>query len=306
MTNQGRRARGMDHDLYTYWPDDRRAPWPLPNDARIAVFILLYIEHWELNPPSGTYRDPRYQGVYGDFAPDYWRWSYRLYGNRVGIHRVLRVLDQLGIPATVAFNAMAVERYPDLVEAVAERAGWEPVAQGIAATRMITSEMTEEQERRHIIESQDAVARAFGRRPQGWAGQDYGATARTSRLLAEAGFAYTLDWPNDERPYRQLADGRLLAVPTQPDWDDVQALWLRHVPLQSYPGLVAEAADELSDSEPAGRVLCLGLHPWMIGAPHRIAYLRRALSRLQERSDVWFATAGEIAAQYRATCVESI
>ena len=75
------------------------------------------------------------------------------------------------------------------------------------------------------------------------------------------------------------------------------------MPLRQYPGLVAEAADELSDSEPAGRILCLGLHPWMIGAPHRIAYLRRALSRLGDGRDVWFATADEIAAQYRAKCI---
>ena len=303
MAERGRRARGMDHDLYSYSPDDRRPAWPLPDGARLAVFVLLHIEHWELTPPADAYRDPRFRGVYGDFAPDYWRWSYRLYGNRVGVHRVLRVLDALEVPATVAFNAMAVARYPDLVEAVGVRTGWEPVAHGIAATRMITSDMTEAQERQHIVQARDAVAGAFGRPPRGWAGQDHGATARTSGLLAEAGFAYTLDWPNDERPYAQLADGRLLAVPTQPDWDDVQALWLRRVPVQSYPDLVAEAADELSDSEPAGRVLCLGLHPWMIGAPHRIAYLRRALSRLRERRDVWFATAGEIAAQYRATCV---
>ena len=300
MAEQSCRRRGMDHDLYPYWPDDRRPEWPLPNGARIAFFVLLHVEHWELHPPRGAFRDPRFRGVYGDFAPDYWRWSYRLYGNRVGIHRILRVLDDLEVPATVAFNAMAVDRYPDIVEAARHRRGWEPVAHGIAATRMITSEMTEEDERRHIVEARDAVARAFGRQPQGWAGQDHGATTRTSALLAEAGFAYTLDWPNDERPYAQLADGRLLAVPVQPDWDDVQALWLRRVPLQRYPDLVAEAADELAESEPAGRLLCLGLHPWMIGAPHRIAYLRQALSRVRERSDVWFATAGEIAAQYRA------
>lgn len=291
----------MDHDLYAFWPDSQRPEWPLPDGAKVAVFVLLHIEHWELNPPPGSYSDPRFHGVYGNFAPDYWRWSYRLYGNRVGIHRILRVLDAFGIRATVAFNAMAIERYPDLVEAVRERPGWEPVAHGIAANRMITSQMSEAQERAHILRARDAVALAFGESPQGWAGQDHGATERTSQLLAEAGFSYTLDWPNDERPYPHLADHRLLAVPTQPDWDDVQALWLRRVPLQRYPDLVAEAADEMSASVPAGRVLCLGLHPWMMGAPHRTVYLRRALERIRERRDVWFATAGEIAAQYRAS-----
>ncbi|MCG8563168.1 MAG: polysaccharide deacetylase family protein [Hyphomicrobiales bacterium] len=300
-----RRERGMDHSLYAYETDAQRPAWVLPSQKKIAFFALLYIEHWELDPPPGAYRDPRFRGAYGDFAPDYWTWSYRLYGNRVGVHRVLRLLDRFEIPTTVAFNSMALDLYPELVDAVRARPGWEAVAHGVAATRMITARMSEDEERAHILRARDTMTAATGEPPRGWVGQDYGVTERTSRLLADAGFGYTLDWPNDERPYTQLSDGRLLAIPSQPDWDDVQTLWLRRVPVTRYPDLVAEAADELADGRPEGRLLGLGLHPWMIGAPHRIVYLRRALARLRERDDVWFATAGAIADQFRSQMSET-
>ena len=294
------RRPGMDHDIYPYQVDTDRRDWRLPGGASIALYVLLHIEHWELHPPSGSYRDPRFTGVYGDFAPDYWRWSYRLYGNRVGIHRIMRLLDDFAIPATVAINSMAVDHHPDLIDEVARRTDWEPVAHGLSASRMISGAMSEAEERDHLAQARAMIAEAFGTAPRGWAAQDYGASERTSRLLAELGFSYTLDWPNDERPYRQLSDSRLVAVPSNPDFDDVQTLWLRRLPVWDFPSLVSEALRVLSQSRPRGRVFGLGLHPWMIGAAHRIAYLRDILARLRERDDLWFATAGQIADHYTA------
>ena len=81
--------------------------------------------------------------------------------------------------------------------------------------------------------------------PHGWLGQDYGVSARTSRLLAEAGFTYTLDWPNDEQPYWHNPDRSLIAVPSQPDWDDVQTLLLRRVPVHRFHSLVSDALERL-------------------------------------------------------------
>lgn len=294
----GQRAPGMDHDIYPFSPLPTRPPFRLPDGARVAFYVLLHLECFELMPPGDAHRDPRFRNEFGNFFPEYRVWTYREYGARIGIFRLLDVLAEFGLMASVAVNAMAAERYPSLIE-VLRAGGHEPVAHGLSANRMITSRMGEDEERRHIADSRDRLAQAWGAEPRGWHGQDYGATDRTSRLLAELGFDYTLDWTNDEQPYWHGGEGSLVAVPAQAEWDDVQTLWLRRVPVHQFPTLLGDAADQLLSEPPAGRVLGIGLHPWMFGAPHRIRYLREALKRVIGRPGVIPSTAGEIAASFR-------
>jgi peptidoglycan/xylan/chitin deacetylase (PgdA/CDA1 family) len=294
----GGRKAGMDHDIYPYSPIDRRPPFRLPGGARVAFFVLLHFEYRELTPRAGAYRDPRFRGEFGDFAPEYHTWTYREYGDRIGVFRLLSLFDALGLPVSVAINAAAAERRPNLVEAARSR-GYEPVAHGLSATQMITSRMSVEEERRHILEARDRVARAWGAAPLGWLGQDYGVTSRTSRLLAEAGFSYTLDWPNDEQPYWHNPDRSLIAVPSQPDWDDVQTLLLRRTPVHHFPQLVRDALERLVAETDGGRVFGVGVHPWMIGAPHRIRYLKEVLEAAVGMPGVLPSTTGQIAQWFR-------
>ena len=292
------RQPGMDHTIYPFSAIPNRATFQIPGEGRVAFYVLLHLEYWELLPPDGAYRDPRFRNEFGNFFPEYRVWTYRDYGARVGIFRILDLLAEFGLRASVAVNALAVDRYAPLIETLRD-AGHEPVAHGISANRMITSRMSEAEERQHILESRERLAAAWGALPAGWHGQDYGATERTSRILAELGFGYTLDWTNDEQPYWHNPDRSLVAVPAEAEWDDVQTLWLRRVPVHHYPTLVADAAEQLLSEPPTGRVLGIGLHPWMIGAPHRIRYLREALERVVGRPGLVPATAGEIAQWFR-------
>ena len=95
------------------------------------------------------------------------------YGNRVGVVRVLDLLDRHKLPVTVAANAGACEKYPYLVRQFGER-GYEFAAHGTFATRMLSSQMSEAEERAAIASSLDTIARTAGTRPRGWIGQDYG------------------------------------------------------------------------------------------------------------------------------------
>lgn len=289
--------RGMDNPHYAFSPIDRRPAFAWPEGKRIAVWTLLHIEHWELSPPAEAHRDPRFVGEYGSFDPDYRTWTQREYGNRVGIFRVLEALDRHGIRPTVALNASAAERHPYLVEQCRKR-GAEFVGHGSHATRMLTSRLTEDEERHEIAHALAAVERASGARPRGWSGQDFGESHRTPRLLAEAGLDYVADWPNDDQPYAMTVGRPFVSLPTQPEWDDVQCLWLRRIPMPRYPDLVGEAFDTLR--EEGARTFCLSLHPWLIGMAHRIKYLDLALERIARASDAWWATGGEIVDHWRS------
>jgi allantoinase len=295
------RRPGMDHPHYDWSPLPGRARLAWPGGARVAFSVVVHVEHWELEPPADAVRDARFVSEFGPFSPDYRTWSQREYGNRVGISRILRTLDRHGIRATVALGAAAAERYPPIVEECRRR-GYEFVGHGSHATRLLSAKMDEAAERRFIAASLDAVERATGARPRGWLGQDHGESARTPRLLAEAGLDYVLDWANDEQPYLMTTDPPLVAVPSQVEWDDVQLFWIRRVDSWRYPALLAEALEVLlADGAATGRCLSLAVHPWLFGMAHRIRYLNEALAAIAARDGVWQATAGEIAAAYRAT-----
>ena len=110
------------------------------------------------------------------------------------------------------------------------------------------------------------------------------------------GFEYTTDWANDDRPY--LLDGRLLALPPQPEWNDLECMWLRRVTPPVWSASVVEAFDVLHTE--GGNVFNLTLHPWIAGQAHRIRYLREALHRIVGRPRIWPTTTDLLAQTARA------
>lgn len=288
-------AAGMDNPWYDYSPFPLRRKLAWPRNTRVASFVLLHLEYWELIPDETSFKDPRYVGEYGSFVPDYRTWTQREYGNRVGIFRVLDVLDRYQIRAGVAVNALAAERYPYLIEQFKKRK-YEFVAHGHSANRMITSKMSEADEKAEIAASLAAIEKAAGVRPTGWLGQDYGESQRTPGLLADAGLDYVLDWPNDDQPYAMKASRKFVSLPNQPEWDDVQQLWLRRIPTPRYPDIVGEAFELLHHE--GGQVFNLSIHPWLMGMAHRIKYLDEALRRIDRFGNIWQTTPGEVARHF--------
>lgn len=289
--------RGPDHDLHSWSPQPARPDFRWPGDRRVAAYVLLHFEHTEIAPPSGAHSDPRFRGAFYSGTPDWHSYSYREYGNRIGIWRILEVLDRLRLPASVATNLFAARRHPEIVAALAS-CGFEPVAHGLSASRMVTARMGEAEERAHILEARDGLA-ALWPGATGWLGQDHGATPASTRLLHEAGFDYALDWANDDEPY--LHASGLLALPPPAEWDDVQTLWLRPVPVTRWPAMVRDALDRLLTEPRGGRVLGIGVHPWLLGAPHRVRYLRESLEDLASRGGVHLATCGALARHARVS-----
>ena len=284
----------MDHDLYRFSPLPQRPTLEWPDGARMAFHVTLYIEHWELTPPQGSVKDQRFLSEFGPYEPDYRTWTQREYGNRVGVFRVLEVLDRHNIRASVAIGGSACARYPQLVAEITRR-GWEVLAHGTHATRIISSKMTEAEQCTYIADAIAAVTRATGKAPKGWLGQDQGEAVSTPALLAEAGIDYLVDWSNDDQVY-MMRPG-LVSIPHQIDWDDIVLFWQRRVETWRYPALVEEAARTLAAE--GARNFGLSIHPWLFGMAHRIRYLDEALARIRSIDGLFQATTGEIAAWAR-------
>jgi len=289
------RREGPDHALYGHSPWPQRAPLRWPDGARVAFTVFLYFEYWELDPPPDTIYDRRHDGVVGGLFPNYKVHTQYEYGNRVAIFRVLDLLDRHRLPVTVAANAGACERYPYLVGQFRDR-GYEFAAHGSFATRMLSSRMSEAEERDAIAGALDTIERTTGTRPRGWIGQDYGESTRTPYLLAEAGLSWLADWGNDDQPYPMRTRPVLLSIPNQAEWDDVQLIWHRKLHPAIWRDTVGEAFTRLhAEGAASGTVFGLHIHPWLMGMPHRIGYLAAAIERIASAGEVWRTTAGGIA-----------
>jgi peptidoglycan/xylan/chitin deacetylase (PgdA/CDA1 family) len=292
---------GMDHDHYTWSPIVRRPQLSWPGEARVAVCVIVTLEHVEWTPPHGSVQSPT---LYAHLAlqrhiPESWSVSHREYGHRVGIFRVLDVLDKHGIRPTIAIDAMTARHYPWLVRHCVHR-GCEFIAHGISASRMITSRMSESEERSYIAESVTAVRDATGQAPRGWFGPEYGESERTPWLLAEAGIRYVCDWANDEQPYRMATREPLYALPVMVELDDAFALRDRRFRVDEYAVHLKEAFDTVHrDSARSGRALVVSLHPWLMGQPFRIGFLDDALAHIVKHERVWAATGSQIIEAYR-------
>jgi allantoinase len=293
------RAPGMDHPHYAFrhLPGAPRFHWP--GGAHIALTVTLMLDAWEVSPPEGTSRDPRIVSPLGTLFPDWLVWSQREYGARVGIFRVLTVLDAFGLTPSVALGAGAVVRYPELIdELLCRRACF--MAHGTYATRRITERMPEAEEKALIAASRNAVRSATGVAPSGWCGQDFNESTRTPSLLAEAGFTYTTDWANDDRPYLlgPYNGHTLVALPPQPEWNDLECMVLRGITPPVWADGIADAFAFLHD-EGSG-VFNLTLHPFVAGQAHRIRWLRAAFARILGRSRIWCTTTDELAEAARS------
>ncbi len=278
-----------------------RPPLRWPNNARLAVAFVVSAEYYEMQPAPDAFIPPNVPGGFGRAPyPDFRAFSQREYGNRVGIFRVIQAFDQRNMVATAAIDESVATRYPYIVKQLAARK-WEIAGHGFSLTRVISNQMPPDQERAYIASALHAVARVSGQRPKGWHSPEYGQSERTTRLLAELGVDYVLDWPNDEQPFLMHADDKpLISIAMALELDDVVSAWHRRLSMDRWRNAVRDAVDQLlADGATSARHLVLNLHPWLIGHPHRIGYLEEVLDDIRARHGVWITTAGEIAAYYR-------
>ena len=283
-------------DRLAYSPISERAPLKLPDGARMVVWVILNIEEWDPTQPMPRTVLPPPAG--GSPSPDVPNWSWHEYGNRVGFWRFTKIFDEFAIPVVLAINGSALAAYPPIVHAARER-GWEFVGHGFTQRNM----QKVANERADIRKTREAIARATGTPPRGWLGPGLTETWETPDLLAEEGYDYVADWVLDDQPVWLKTRGKpILNLPYTQEINDVAmiavqkhaALEYRERALDQFEQIYADAAD-------SARVMALVVHPYLMGAPHRVKYLRRVFEVIRKKSDVLFWTGAQIADWYLAT-----
>ena len=100
----------MGHGRFEYSAISQRPKWQLPEGARVAVWITPNIEHFHYDKPAMS-PTPMTAGL----RPDVLNYAWRDYGARVGVWRLMEILDRQGFVATAALNSEACLHYPAIV-----------------------------------------------------------------------------------------------------------------------------------------------------------------------------------------------
>ena len=98
----------MEPNLVPYSPILHRPPLRWPNGARVALWVVPNIEHYEYLPKFVRTRDPWPRSPH----PDVLGYTQRDYGNRVGLWRLFELTDALGIRCTVSLNMAVLRALP--------------------------------------------------------------------------------------------------------------------------------------------------------------------------------------------------
>jgi peptidoglycan/xylan/chitin deacetylase (PgdA/CDA1 family) len=281
--------------LYDYSPIVDRPPLRWPDGKRVAFYLGLNIEHFRLDLPA-TSTTPVTVGL----VPDALNYGWRDYGVRVGIWRMIDLLDRLGMPASVNLNSEVCRHYPQIVAAGVER-GWAWLGHG-QTNSIMQANMGIDEERTFLREMQSEIEQATGTRPRGWLGPALTETLNTPSLLAELGYTYVMDWCNDDQPYPLNVAG-MISVPYSMDINDITLFVGRNLSGDDYVRAVVDALDQLIEDSDAdhGRVMALPVHPFVVNQPSRHRYLARALEEIGARDEVWVTTSDAIADHYLAT-----
>ena len=273
------------HDPFSLFPfraiaDAPKITWP--NGARVAVWVIPNVEHFHLE--------------IGSPAPDVRNFSRRDYGNRVGLWRLMDVLNKHKIRGTVALNAEIGIYYPRIMQAMIDL-DWELMGHGLTNSK-IMSGLEIDAERKLILDTRKVIE-DWGRKMHGWLGPGLTETFNTPDLLKECGVEYVADWVNDDLPYR--FNNGLYSIPYSIEINDMPLFNMPSISIEDFKRRICDSFDVLyAEGATNGRVLGIALHPFLIGAAHRIKYLDEALQYIAGHDKVWFATGDEIIRAYKA------
>jgi allantoinase len=290
---------------YDFVPISERKPLKWPNGKRLAIILTTNFEYWDAVRESPKLFYPGGPSIVGGDLPgnvyDNPNYTWREYGQRIGVWRMFDVFDAEGVPSSCTVNAKMMLERPQVIRAALERK-WELIAHNYVQTDLLTDNMFDEAAEKDVIRSTLKVYEDFcGFKSKGWLSSSLRSTLNTVDILAEEGVLFTCDLLNDDQPYMvKTRSGKpMVSVSYTSEVNDFTVFMRQGNTVNGGIDVFKEQFDWLyAESATSGRFMNIGLHPHVIGQPFRIRALRDFIRYAKQFDDVWFATREEIADWY--------
>lgn len=276
-----------------------------PNGARLAVILTINLEYWEKFRPGQ--KEPLFTGgpmtIPHALPGHIWdtaNWTWREYGQRVGIWRLIEIFDKAAVKPSCTVNGMILTERKRIVNAVNER-GWELVPHNWAQNDLLTYYTENPQEERAVIQrTLEQYVNIVGRPAKAWLSSAIRGSEHTPAFLKEFGLIAYCDYLNDDQPYLiQTIHGPIVCVPYSNDINDFNLFARSGMAGSSGLETLKVCFEELyGESAVSGRIMNFGMHPHVMGQPHRAGALREFIDYAKSHDGVWFASREEVAAWY--------
>ena len=232
------------------------------------------------------------------------RMSWGQYGNRVGVPRILKLLEKHDVKASFYVPAVAALLHPEEQRRVVAEGheigihGW---------IHELNSVLPYEAERDLMMRSADTLEKVTGKRCVGLRTPSWDFSPNTLRIEMEMGLVYDSSLMADEDCYELVLDGVPTGIVELPvEWirdDAAYFLMHRFTGLRPYTP-PADVLDifrrELDAAWEDGGLFQLTCHPHVIAARSRIWIIDELIRHAKAKGDVWFATHAEVAAWAKA------
>jgi peptidoglycan/xylan/chitin deacetylase (PgdA/CDA1 family) len=240
------------------------------------------------------------------------------YGARVGIERILKMLDGCGVPATFFVPAHTARSFPAAIRSIIA-AGHEIAAHGLVHESPVGLEHDEERDL--LRRSLDIIEEVSGTRPRGYRSPAWDLSDNTIALLEENGLIYDSSMMADDfRPFRARrgdvvteegftpgVESGVIEFPVAWELDDYPYFHFATRPINQglrHPeevGSLWKAEFDWCHHNIADGVFTLTTHPEIIGRGPRISMFGNLVGYMQRTPGVTFSTLGGKAAAIAAS-----
>lgn len=262
----------------------RPAQWP--NGAKVAVLLSFDVDNETV---AIRYGEP----TVGSLAE-------MQYGARVGLPRILRLLDRHRIPATFFIPSVSLALTPSMADAIKASGRHEFGIHGWI--HELNSTLPDSAERALLKKAVAELTALTGRTPTGYRAPSWNFSPNTLDILRDMGFRYESSLMADDDPYELLQRGAptgLVELPVQWILDDAPLFDPRGERYMNPRDIARVWMDEFDRALAEGSMFVLTLHPHVSGHRSRIVALEQLIAHIQATGGtrVWWATHGE-AAEY--------
>jgi peptidoglycan/xylan/chitin deacetylase (PgdA/CDA1 family) len=259
-------------------------PKSWPNNARVAVCVSFDID----NESPALAR--------GNTNPDLSAMSDTEFGSREGLPRILRILDERGIPASFYIPAVSSIIAPEMIQAI-QKSGRHEIALHGWIHEPVASLLNGAEEERLLKQAIDYFTKVTGKRPVGSRTGGWAISPYTIGIEQKLGLLYDSSMMAMDEPYELVANGKstgLIELPVT--WVQDDAPYFGRTGALPSPELIFNVyKDEFDMAYEERTMLMLTMHPHVSGRRSRAVHLAKLLDYMQSKPGVWFATAQQIA-----------